>query len=74
MVPSGCLSKGPMDGVAQMTEIYSLQAWRLESQTHVWVGLVLLRPLSRASRRPSPPRVLPGPFLCVCLCPDLLFL
>ena len=25
-------------------------------------------------RRPSPPRVLTGSFLCVCLCPDLPFL
>ena len=56
-----------------MTETYSLQAWRLESQAQVWAGLVLLRPPSWASRQPSPPRVLTGSPLCVSLCPDLLF-
>lgn len=48
-----------------MTETYSLQAWRLDSQAQVRAGLVLLRPPSWACRRPSPPRVLAGSFLRV---------
>lgn len=34
----------------------------------------LPRSLSWACRRPSAPRVLAGPSLCACLCPDFLFL
>ena len=37
-------------------------------------GGSLPRPLSWACRRPSAPRVLAGPSLCACLCPDFLFL
>ena len=50
--------------------LVSSQPWKLEPQTQVWAGLVLLRPLSWACRRPPPLRVMPW---CVCVCPDLLF-
>ena len=73
LVNQGHHNEVPQQGSLD-SPIPCLQSWRLDSQTRVWAGLVLLRPLSWACGRPSPPRVLTGSSVCVCLCPELLFL
>lgn len=51
------------------------ESWRrvmVSEASRRWGGVFLLRPLSSASRWPSPRQALPCSSLCACLCPHLL--
>ena len=61
-------SQSPAAWTTPTADIPCLQSCRLDSQTQLWAGLVLLGPPSWACRRPSPPRVPQGrPSECVCV-------
>ena len=66
--------QSPSDGVAQTANTYILTALEAGSPRSGSTRRLPLRPRSLVCRRLSPPCVLTRSFLCVCLCPNLLFI